>query len=506
MNPADFSPRVERWGIQELTLETPRTYANPFRDVQLEGRFGCSGKNVVARGFYDGDHTWKVRLMPEVEGNWAFETVSNDPELNGNRGSFACIAPQTGNHGPVRVENQFHFGYADGSPLYVVGTTLYNWLHRNDRLQKETLETLKRGLFNKIRSLVLPQWGAYNNVEPVDYPYVQTSPGKFDFDRFNPVYFQEIERRLVDLQAIGVEADLILFHPYEKWGFSKLSQALDDAYLEYVTARLSAYRNVWWSMANEFDYIQPAKDWDRVFRVIQQSDPYDHLRSIHNGQMWYDDSKSWVTHCSIQLQGGDTYDTGLGARMRYGKPVIIDEYGYEGNNKMDWGDLSGGRETARHWGAAMSGAYASHGETYVHPGEIVWSAVGGELVGESPARIHFLEQVVGTMPYQQLEPMPFPVNGGSALGKKGEAYLYRFTDTGYRRVFELVLEGSSPFSVELIDPWLMKVYVLGDVQPGVHSFRLPFVPAILRMKNAGRLGPASASLSDLLSMWDTPRA
>ena len=76
----------------------------------------------------------------------------------------------------------------------------------------------------------------------------------------------------------------------------------DDRYLRYVVARLAAYRNVWWSMANEYD-LMPNKamaDWDRIFRVVQESDPYQHLRSIHNCREFYDHSKPWVTHQSIQ--------------------------------------------------------------------------------------------------------------------------------------------------------------------------------------------------------------
>ena len=74
----------------------------------------------------------------------------------------------------------------------------------------------------------------------------------------------------------------------------------DDRYLRYVVARLSSYRNVWWSMANEYDFLMKAKTIRRtgtaLFRIVQESDPYSHLRSIHNSGPMYDHSKSWVTH------------------------------------------------------------------------------------------------------------------------------------------------------------------------------------------------------------------
>ena len=62
-----FAPRVERWGVQEITLQSRQTYDNPFTDVTLEGRFRSQGKDVTVDGFYDGDRTWKVRLEPRRE-------------------------------------------------------------------------------------------------------------------------------------------------------------------------------------------------------------------------------------------------------------------------------------------------------------------------------------------------------------------------------------------------------------------------------------------------------
>jgi hypothetical protein len=55
---------------------------------------------------------------------------------------------------------------------------------------------------------------------------------------------------------LGIEADLILWHPYDRWGFSRMTKEEDDLYLSYVIARFAAYRNVWWSLANEYDLLR----------------------------------------------------------------------------------------------------------------------------------------------------------------------------------------------------------------------------------------------------------
>ena len=49
----------------------------------------------------------------------------------------------------------------------------------------------------------------------------------------------------------------------------RLDAATDDRYVRYVVARLAAFRNVWWSMANEWDLARSKTmaDWDRYFRI-----------------------------------------------------------------------------------------------------------------------------------------------------------------------------------------------------------------------------------------------
>lgn len=69
--------------------------------------------------------------------------------------------------------------------------------------------------------------------------------------------FQHLEKRIDQLNRLGIEADLILFHPYDKgrWGFDAMSNEVNVRYIKYITARLASFRNVWWSMANEWDYV-----------------------------------------------------------------------------------------------------------------------------------------------------------------------------------------------------------------------------------------------------------
>ncbi|WP_461884183.1 hypothetical protein [Fusicatenibacter sp.] len=121
--------------------------------------------------------------------------------------------------------------------------------------------------------------------------------------------------------------------------------------------RLSAYHNVWWAMANEFDLFRwkPVSEWESNAETVCRQDPYRHLRSIHNCMTMYDHSKGWITHCSLQRI--DLYRTAENVeiwRPQYGKPCVLDEIAYEGNLPFGWGNISGEEMTRRFWEAIWS--------------------------------------------------------------------------------------------------------------------------------------------------------
>lgn len=494
-----FEPVVERWGVQEVVFRSDHSYENPFTQVWLKAEFRSGDKKVFAEGFYDGNKTWKVRLMPELEGRWTFRTNSNDALLDQKSGSFIVGPSGEGNHGPIKVVKKYHFSYAEGTPYFLMGTTLYNWLNRDRALEQRTLATLSRGPFNKVRFGIFPKWYLYNRTDPPDYPYLQIARNRFDFDRFDPEFFAHVEERIRDLQRLGIEADVILFHPYDNWGFASMDSSHDEAYIRYVAARLSAFRNVWWTMCNEYNFFQDPrmgsqlglkpKDWDRLFRVLQSSDPYGHQKAMHNLGAWYDHSKPWITHVSAQENQRLAQLTANG-RQEFGKPVVMDELGYEGNAGSLWGDLTAQEVLNRHWDVTMAGGYASHGETYVHPHGVVWWSTGGDLVGESPALLGFLKDIMTAAPFQDLTPSPELVMGGAALAKNGEYYLFRFSATAAEPV-QINAQGTGLFKVELIDPERTKVYPLGYTTPGPQAFAPVMATSMLRLT---RVDSADAAL------------
>jgi hypothetical protein len=453
---------LEQWDTYDVALDGP-THGNPFVDVNLSARFTLGERSIDVAGFYDGEGVYRVRFMPDQPGRWTYVTRSNDPALDGKTGGFTCALASKKNHGPVRVAHTFHFAYADGTPYRQIGTTCYAWTHQGEALEKQTLATLRRSPFNKIRMCVFPKHYAYNSNEPPSYPFEGIPPSKWDFTRFNPAHFRHLEKRIGQLRDLGIEADLILFHPYDEghWGFDRMDAAADDRYLRYVAARLAAYRNIWWSMANEFDFMKQKKpaDWDRYFRIVRDADPYDHLRSIHNGSLIYDHNQAWCTHASIQ-NGSAVEDFGRAVLYRdaYRKPIVFDEVKYEGDLPQRWGDLSAEEMVHRFWQGTIAGTYVGHGETYLHPKNIIWWASGGKLRGKSPPRIAFLKKILDDAPAEGINPIDKWQDLRTA-GKAGEYYLIYFSRERPRQwLFELPRQGlveGMKFRVEVLDTWNM---------------------------------------------------
>jgi hypothetical protein len=455
---------VEKWGVFELTLKGPAD-GNPFVEVRVSAVFTNDVRTFDVPGFYDGDGVYRVRFMPDSTGEWRYESKSNRWELTGKTGTFNVTSPTKGNHGPVRVQNTFHFAYADGTPFRQIGTTIYNWTDTPEEIQEQTLHSLASAPFNKARMLVLPQQDAYRRkIPPSRWPFAGTPPRSWDLTRFNPEYFRHYEQRLAQLRDLGIEADLILFNPYGKpWGFDTMDAAGDERYLRYVVARFSAFRNVWWSIANEFDFLRTktTADWDRYFQIVQQADPYNHLRSIHNGALIYDHSKPWVTHVSIQ-NGAAVEEPGRAQMYRdvWRKPVVYDEVKYEGDSHYRWGNLSGKEMVHRFWCGTVAGTYVGHGDYFYRDDTDTWTSFGGALRGESASRLAFLRKILDESPAQGIDPIDKwqDVRTGGQPGLYYLTYFGRETPTSWP--FELYKNGVTEgqrYQVDVIDTWNMTI-------------------------------------------------
>lgn len=495
----EYMTTIERWGVYEFRTNGISD-GNPFVEQFIQGDFNSPYEKKRVTGFYDGNGVYVIRFMPSFVGRYHYSICGSFSEQT-YEGEFQVVSNQGKNHGPVEVVNQYHFSYADNTPFHQIGTTCYAWTHQEKSMQERTIETLRDTPFNKLRFCIFPKHYDYNLYEPVSYPYegspcsingitkenfesyLPSNPeNQWDFYRFCPSHFQQIENRIKQLGDSGIEADLILFHPYDRWGFSQMGEEADLLYVRYVVARFSAYRNVWWSLANEYDLCtaKTIKDWERIADTIVKEDPYHHLRSIHNCKNIYDFTKPWITHCSIQRT--EIYTSAAKTkewREQYKKPVILDEVGYEGNINYFWGNLTAEEMVRLFWAATVRGGYCGHGETYLHPDNKLWWSHGGILYGESSSRLQFLLTVLQDVPGGRLKPANLRrwddnVATAECPDYEGKYYLC-YTDR-YRPGFrEFEFEKNKSYEVEVLDTWNTTIEYRG-IYTGKFYIELPSRP------------------------------
>ncbi|MFG2941217.1 DUF5605 domain-containing protein [Streptomyces sp. NPDC048282] len=464
---------VRKWRVFELELHGP-AHGNPFTDVALHAEFHCGERTLTAHGFYDGDGVHRIRLMADEEGTWSFRTTSNARSLDAITGTFHCAPADPADHGPVRVHDRFHFRHADGTRHLPLGTTAYAWTHQGEELEKQTLQSLAEGPFNKIRMCVFPKSYIHNTEEPDRYPFAGSSAAGWDFTRFDLDFFRHLEQRVEQLGALGIEADLILFHPYDRWGFSDMGPDADDRYLRYVVARLGAHANVWWSLANEYDLLwsKDADNWHRFAAVVRAADPHDHLLSVHNCVELYDNGADWVTHSSIQRPPERT----PAWREEWGKPVTLDELGYEGDVEWGWGNLTSQDLVRRCWGGVVRGGYVTHGECYLAEDDVLWWSKGGLLKGESTARLEFLRTILGQTPADAPGIDPLPSDFDFPTGGVAGRYQLTYFGAAQPRLRSFHLPAGTRWSVEVIDTWNMTITELPGAHEGTTTVPLPGRP------------------------------
>src|SRR5262245_54410652 len=117
---------VPLWGRFETETQNPRTYSNPFRDVQLNAVFTSPSSRIVKfAGYYDGDghggqdgQVWKLRFMPDEAGVWSYAGSFSDG-APGPRGKFTCVA-EGAKPGPLRVDGT-RLKFADGKYFFPRG-------------------------------------------------------------------------------------------------------------------------------------------------------------------------------------------------------------------------------------------------------------------------------------------------------------------------------------------------------------------------------------------------
>jgi hypothetical protein len=316
----------------EWTIESRKTYADPFNDVDVDVVFSNDGQSWRVPAFWRGGERWTVRFAPPAPGEYSYRLQStdvNNSDLNGHPGKVTVTSYQGSNellrHGMLRVSaNKRYFEHADGTPFYWLGDTW--WTGLSDRLSWEGFQKLTDDRNAKGFTVVQIVAGLVPPEEfgPMDAGFhneggqVWTS----DFKRINPQYFDYADRRIQYLLDHGIVPAIVgAWTPMmDQIGLAKMKQ-----HWRYIIARYGAYPTFWLVGGSTQDppdevrrqypeAIQAAltRGWTDLVRYVRTTDPYHHPTSVH------EDSPPFDT----PLQDESLMDFDLFQSGHYGWPTI----------------------------------------------------------------------------------------------------------------------------------------------------------------------------------------
>ena len=344
--------KYRKWSVIELTLYSNQYYDNPYTNVKITAHFsGPKGEEKTVQGFWDGGNTYGVRFAPTRKGIWHY-TIYSSPEDDGlsRTGSFDVGEAKPDTHGFLRRDCVYprSFIFDDGKRFFMVGQTYYE-LVRYAAVSddwKRSINNCDRYGFNKIR-ILLWIWNSENSPFPKIYPFLGG-----DLDRVNIEYFRKFDQVVEYLNSKNIVADVIL-KPDLEGAFGSLKQ--DRRYFRYALARYSAYPNIIWTLANEWEFTPYGEGkewyWDTMGKLIAEEDPWMRegcaLRplSIHQrtGYHFKWGSSQWPVHAVVQAgvwngrRDGPRYANGdewgnysIVCNLHFNVPVVNDEFGYYG--------------------------------------------------------------------------------------------------------------------------------------------------------------------------------
>ncbi len=355
------------WECVELAFTAAEAYGNPFADVRLQVRFTSeAGRELLVPGYWDGGNQWKVRFAPDAEGAWSWMSSCSRPEDGGLHGvsgrleaaawTEAELGENPNRRGFIRVhEGGRYFEYADGTPFYWLGDTL--WAAHTSRCDMERtlpayLADRKEKGFSVIQMVVgAPTVGdgdtssAYVNYAPSYFSNEGGWAYSRRYDLINPAYFKHLDERIRLMSDMGFVPCLMAM-----WGQELKAMKVEAAlpYLRYIVARYAAF-NVCWSPAGEYLFTWDVEGWRELGEEIHRCDPYGHPTSVHSvaphsgsqhyhAEDWYDFNLIQVGHVLAFKNFMESLPD-IDYRLQPAKPAIMSESWYENhpNRLMDDG-------------------------------------------------------------------------------------------------------------------------------------------------------------------------
>ncbi|MBN2047921.1 MAG: DUF4038 domain-containing protein [Anaerolineaceae bacterium] len=419
--------------VAEITLRSQSSYANPFRDIELDVVFTApDGTRQQVPAFWAGENTWKARFAPSMEGEYTYQSLCSNTEdsgLHGAASTLTATALESDNplyrHGGLRMAaDRRHLEHLDGTPFFWLADTWWmafcKRLRWPDEFQWLTADRVEKG-FTTIQIIA----GLYPDMEPFDERGANEFGFPWDraFTTIHPEYFDSVDQRVEHLVTSGLMPCIV-----GEWGYFMDFAGKDvlKQHWRYLIARYGAYPVVWCAAGEALmDYYLADKtedretrlqrrreDWSEMVRHIRQLDTFQRPVTIHPTQNGHEQVSEPELLDFDMLQTGhggfnslaptvDQLEKALAHEPKL--PVLVSEVDYEGIMESSREEI----QRFHFWTSMFSGAM---GHTYGANG--LWQLNRPEQpYGPSPHGTSW-----GNLPWQDAANLPGSRQLG--LGKK----------------------------------------------------------------------------------------
>lgn len=339
--PTAAAVTVKQWDRFEHAFDNPRSYDDPYRDVELDATFTRpNGTSIRFWGFYDGESTWRLRFMPDQVGRWKFSARFSDG-TPGGEGVFDCVESDLPGMLAAYEKNPMWFGYRGGDAALIRG------LHLGDRFFASNWDDVGNPFDHNMRSTFL-DWAEEQgyNLLSIGSHYLNRDDEErgrgWDTPRLWPLDaagYRRMEAILDDLARRR-----ILVFPFGGF-FGRdadfpQDRANQELYVRYTYARIGAYWNTLLNIAGPEPMIRgkpffTMEELAQLGAMIQRLNVFEKPLSVHNrtGSDEYRD-EPWATYGI--MQGPKTLDRvelsrGLLESHHPEKPLLAQETLWSGN-------------------------------------------------------------------------------------------------------------------------------------------------------------------------------
>ncbi len=488
--------RIGKWDRFEASLNGGIKYEDPYRDVSLQASFfSPAGRMIETKGFYNGDHEWKVRFMPDEIGIWEYEIISSDSIMR-QSGKFECLASDIPGMISVYENNPIWFGLKGGKPHLVRS------LHIGDRFFADRDNDMTGEVWSDSLRMNFLDWfqsQGYNMLSIASH-YLNRQQEKRGLGWHTPDLWnvqtqqpdpEEYKRMEIILDELLQRK--IMVYPFAGF-FGRGSDfptdvAARDTYIEYTVARLGCYSNLLFMVGGPEPLLRKhpyltRQEIDHIARKIKAEDVYGHLLSVHN----YPGDDLFIDYLWNDygiLQGPKTNDreklsTTILKNHHPGRPLYLQETLWPGNTighpPYSLEDIRKNALVMMLAGGAINFGDMNGNSSSGFSGTIDFS----EKVQERHDAIHEVWDFFESLPYFEMKPRQDLVSTGYCLAKEGKRYL-------------VYLDGAQILDIQLIPGiYIGKWINVEDLKKVIH---------IKEINHTTRLSPPDKTGDWLLYIW-----